>query len=138
MKRKTLFGLLLAGVIGVVAIAFYQYNKPHKNIQESKPIANYTATDLFDAFETNEAELTQKYTGQILEVTGNVYSVEALDAERSHVLLMEEDAMFGISCSFDLPIANLSVNKSDQITVKGECAGMTSDVVLIRCVLVND
>ena len=52
---------------------------------------------------------------------------------------MDDDDMFGVACNFNLGQINDSdLNKGDHVIIKGECAGMLSDVVLIRCVIVNN
>lgn len=137
MKKKILIIAVIVAVAGALFV-FYQFNKPHKNIAAAKPVATLSADELFLQFETNETESNQLYLGKIVEVTGSVYSNEKGPKGNVNVLLMNDGDMFGVACNFDGgKIRENEFEKGDIITIKGECAGVLSDVVLIRCVIVK-
>lgn len=137
MKKKILLTLIIIATIGA-SYVYYQFNKPHRDIAASTPVSVLNAQDLFEEFDLNENEANKLYLGKIVQVSGVVYSVEVGAKGDLNVLLMGEDDMFGVACNFNKDQINESeINKGDQVTIKGECAGMLSDVVLIRCVLVK-
>jgi len=137
MKKKILI-IAVVVAVAVAMYAYYQFNKPHKDIAAAEPVAALSANELFSQFETSETESNQRYLGKIVEVSGLVYSSEQGPKGDVNVLLMNENDMFGIACNFDGgKITGDEFKKGDNITIKGECAGMLSDVVLIRCVIVK-
>lgn len=138
MKKKI---LIVTGIIVVLIIAytFYQFNKPHLDIAAATPVSVLNADELFAEFDLNENEANQLYLGKIVQVSGIVYSVDVGTKSDLNVLLMGDDDMFGVACNFNKDQLNKSeINNGDQVTIKGECAGMLSDVVLIRCVILKD
>ena len=137
MKKRILIIAIVVAVAGAM-YAYYQFNKPHKDIAASEPVATLSAEELFLQFETNETESNQLYLGKIVEVSGPVYSSGQGPKGDVNILLMNDGDMFGVACNFDgKKINGDEFKKGDNITIKGECAGMLSDVVLIRCVIVK-
>jgi hypothetical protein len=52
--------------------------------------------------------------------------------------MLVEGQMFGVACNFEKgKVKTEDIEKGKTFTIKGECAGMLSDVVLIRCVIVK-
>lgn len=138
MKKKI---LIVTSIIVVLILAYtlYQFNKPHIDIAAATPIVVLNAEELFSEFDFNENQANQLYLGKIVQVTGIVYSIEAGDKGDLNILLLEEDEMFGVACNFSKGQSNeIDLVMGDQVTIKGECAGMLSDVVLIRCVIVKN
>ena len=135
MIKKILL-LVFVGAVGTSLYVYLQYNKPHQDIASTKPVATLKADELFFQFEDNELESNQLYLGKIVEVSGVVYSNEKGQDGSYNVLLMSDDAMFGVACNFEIDSLS-ELEKGDSVTIKGECAGMLSDVVLIRCVIVK-
>ena len=137
MKKKILIAAIIIATIGA-SYVYYQFNKPHLDIASATPVSILNADELFAEFDLNENEANKLYLGKIVQVNGIVFSVELGTKGDLNVLLMGDDDMFGVACNFNKGELNESeINKGDQVTIKGECAGMLSDVVLIRCVLEN-
>ena len=137
MKKKVLFIAISLAIIAAF-YTYYQFNKPHRVVASAKPAASLNADQLFNQFEENEAEANLKYLGKIIEVSGNVYSIEKLAKGGFNLMLMNENDMFGIACSFDSDKLYASeILQGSRVIIKGECVGMLSDVVLIRCVIVK-
>ncbi len=135
MKKLLGIGLLLA-LLGLGA-AYYMYNKPHQNMLKAKADVVIPATELFAAFESNEAEANRKYLDKVVKVTGIVKEAGPNDDGAISVVLESGSALSGVICELD----NLSEQKrttfevGEQLTFKGICTGMLMDVVLVRCVL---
>jgi hypothetical protein len=137
MIKKILIIVLLIAV-GVGLYAYYQFNKPHTDIASAKPVASLSAEDLFSQFETDEVRANTSYIGKIIEVTGVVSTVEKGGKGDVNVLMLVEGQMFGVALNFDKGKADPGdFKEGTTLTIKGECAGMLSDVVLIRCVIVK-
>ena len=140
---KRIMVLLL--VIVVLAAAFYGYKLytgKVPSLTEVKADASITATELIAAFEKDSASANKQYLGKILEVSGNVKSVEK---ESATVSLGVADGNSSVRCSIDSAFVKdiELLNPGSVIAIKGNCTGfmpdetglgLGSDVVLNRCV----
>ena len=136
MKKNVFIILLIGAVIGGI-FAYYQFSKTHEKMATQASIAKLSSEDLFNEFNSNESLANEKYVGKVIEVMGKIYSIEEGNKEDINILFMNDGEMFGVSC-------NLKKNELDQlpevgqtINIKGECTGMLSDVILIRCIILN-
>lgn len=131
--------LLIAGVLvfGLVVLAYFIYNKPHKNMERASADIELSATELFTAFETDESTANEKYLDKVLAVTGEVRSVQTNEEGTVTVTLSAGSDMFGVICELDTLSERPKTNfqPGETITLKGICTGMLMDVVLVRCVL---
>jgi hypothetical protein len=140
MIRK-LLPIMAVGIIIAAAAAIYLYMKPTKNLEKVKPDFRVEAAHIFQEFSDSESLATEKYVGKVAEVTGPLASLSIGD--KGAVLFLLDD-LFGISCSMDSSytvsvkekLENLSAG--DQITVRGRCNGMLTDVQFSSCVFVSE
>ena len=137
MKKLLIIFVVLAVIIGGYAI--YLYNKPVADTQDLKAEYTVSADDLFRQFENNESEANSKYLGKIVEVNGKIREFSIGDSGELNMVLASESDMFGINCGLskgqDADYKNYS--EGDSIKIKGECSGISMDVVLTRCVIVK-
>jgi hypothetical protein len=136
MKKK-LFISLIIGILIAGSIGFYLFNKPHADIASQTPVATLSASELFRAFSEDEAAANLKYAGKVVEISGVIYSAEEGSQGDLNILFMDENEMFGVACTIDQYENMDKLSEGQEITIKGECSGMLSDVVLIRCVIVK-
>ncbi|NNK82709.1 MAG: hypothetical protein HKO92_06275 [Flavobacteriaceae bacterium] len=121
--------LVLLGVV----YGIYLFNKKTGSLQNVKPDIVITADQLYMDFNKNEILALKKYEGKVIEVTGKVIMVQQTDSI-SNVLLSSEDALFGgINCSFNKLEDNLQ--KETVVTIKGQCQGFLTSVILNNCVM---
>lgn len=141
MKRL----ILLLVVIIVLAIAWYGYKAytgKVKSLTEVKADAAVSAPALIAAFEKDSAAANKQYMGKILEVTGNVKSVEK-EAKTATVVLGSDGSLSSVRCSMDSAFVQqaAAIQKGADVTIKGNCTGfmsvelLGSDIILNRCVL---
>ena len=137
--------MVLLLVIIVLAGGWYGYKLytgKVRSLTEVKADASISATDLIAAFEKDSASANKQYLGKILEVSGNVRSVEK---ESATVSLGAADGNSSVRCSIDSAFVKdiEQLNPGSAITIKGNCTGfmpdetglgLGSDVVLNRCV----
>lgn len=136
-KMKYLIPLLLIIFSGITA-ALMAYHKPHLSVAELKPDFVTSADVLFEEFTSQEQRANEKYLDKVVMVKGEVKQIAKGEGERINITLESGDEMFGVSCTFEKnQEAILNLNEGDVINVKGFCAGMLMDVVLINCVTVN-
>ena len=135
--KKYLKYVLLVVVLGV-AFGYYQYNKPHKDINKASSDLKIEAPQLFNEYSNNEATANEKYLDKIVEITGVVREVSPDEEGNTSVTLDSGSEMFGVICQLD----NLTEQKKTEfeigetVTFKGICTGMLMDVVLVRCVTI--
>ena len=136
MKTKISIAVALLIVAGL-GIGFYLFNKPHADIASQDPIARLSASELFNAFSNDETAANQNYAGKVIEVNGEIYSIEDGNQGDYNILLMGASDMFGVSCNISKEDMPQGLSNGQQISTKGECSGMLSDVILIRCVILK-
>ena len=136
MKYLNIAGILI--LIGAV-YAYYLYNKPVASTNDLDAAFSINADELFAKFENNEEEANQLYLGKILEVKGKVRDLSVGDNGELNMILESSSDMFGINCGISLGEGSTleSFKPGDSVTVKGECTGISMDVVLTRCVIVK-
>ena len=134
---KFLIPLLLIVFLGITA-ALMAYHKPHQSVAKLKPDFVTSADVLFEEFTMQEQRANEKYLDKVVMVKGEVKQISRGEGDRINVTLETGDEMFGVSCTFEKNHETmLDINEGDVINVKGFCAGMLMDVVLINCVTVN-
>ncbi len=133
-------------VIIVLAGAWYGYKLYTGKVPSLTGVtadASLTAVDLINAFEKDSASANKQYLGKIIEVTGQVKSVEKETATVS--LEGAEGNNSSVRCSVDSAFVKdiELLNPGGTVTIKGNCTGfmpdetglgLGSDVVLNRCV----
>jgi len=132
--KKIVVSILVLLCIGLV-YGFYLYNKKTPSLENEKPDYTLTADELYTNFSTDEASAMEKYEGKILQVSGKVLMLTQTDSI-SNVVLNAEDALFGaVNCSFST--LKETLQKEENIVVKGQCQGYLTNVILNNCVLVK-
>jgi hypothetical protein len=130
--KKFLLLALAAAAIGV-AVAYYLYNKPHRDIASEEAAHTLTADALFDAFEADEAAANALYLDKVVAVTGEVAEVTQNNAGQTVVTLTATNAMMGgVSATFQ-QTGVTSISEGQTVTVKCRCTGYLMDVILINC-----
>lgn len=136
MIRKILLGLCALALLGGI-VAYFQYNKKHRDIASEESSLKITSVALFGAYSTNEKEANALYLDKVISVTGEVS--EKTDEENSKLLVLKsDDDFFGVNASMENgeDIGNIEVGA--QVTVKGRCTGGDDmGVIVTNCTLVN-
>lgn len=134
MKKRSLIFFILFAVLACAVLLFYvKWNKPHENVEDLTGIA-VNAADLFREFSGNEQQAMETYNGKVLEITGIVNSTATNQEGKTIVQLQTNDPMFGINCTME---KESRIKEGEAVTIKGVCSGFTTDVILIRCYLIN-
>lgn len=122
---------LLGGVFG-----WMQYNKPHRDATSEKAAYQLTAPALFEAFELNEEEASEKYLNKLLEVSGTIGDYHVDEQGNASVLLESNDMLFGVKCMLaELPEKPVATGHA--VIIKGFCSGLNGDVEMTRCALIK-
>jgi DNA/RNA endonuclease YhcR with UshA esterase domain len=134
MKRKIIFIILGISIIAV-ATGIYMYNKPTESNEHKRPTIITTAETIFKDYAEDDKKADEKYLGKLCEVTGKVASIETDESGGPVLALQTGDEMFVVSCNFEKSTKLPAFTEGTVVTVKGECSGLLSDVVLDRCIL---
>ncbi len=131
--KRILYFLLAVAITGGI-YGYYLWNKPHEDIQASKPAVVIEAAQLLNDFVTDENAANTKYLGQTIQVNGTVKE----SAEEDGVTKLMLDAgneNFGIYCTLDSvgPHPRKTFSPGEKLSVKGKCDGINLDVQLSRC-----
>ena|SRR5687767_5613653 len=139
MKTKH-YVLVFFALLSLVAIgAFWQYNKPSRNLTEEKADLSISTTELYRQFSENEDQANQQYLDKIVQVRGVLQTINRGENGSLNLILDAGSEMGGVIC--EIPNSNvpegLSLQAGKELTIKGQCTGFLMDVVLVKCVIVN-
>ncbi len=112
------------------------FQKPVESLRDQEADWKGSSEELFEAFDSDEAAGNKTYTGKILLVNGTVVET-MVNADSSNTLILNsEHPIFGVKCRLD-PKDNTSPIPSagDNVSLKGLCTGMNSDVELNQCII---
>lgn len=129
---------IVAILVIIVGFGLSQYFKPHKNMNRAKAAFTISATELFSQFEKSTSESIKKYSGKVLEINGNIQTIEIKETYATIILANEGD-YYGINCSFnESNLEGLDQHVvGEHITIKGECKGYIDDVIISNCVIIK-
>ena len=137
--KKYLFSFGIIGLIGLV-VGLIIYNKPHKDIKSSAADLQIEASQLLSQFEENESNANTKYLDKLIEVSGSIRETSTDEDGNINVILESENPLSGVICQLDnlTEHKNTSFKPGEKVAFKGLCTGMLIDVVLVRCVEVEN
>jgi len=136
MKKSHIVLLFALIVVGGTFIVFKWANKPVADVSEAVCEIKISAGELYDAFANNESAADSIYSGNLIEVYGKVKSISAEGSNKS-LIFGTNDLLFGIDCAIDPTHHDKlkSLVEGQDVTVRGECSGILSDVVMVRCII---
>jgi hypothetical protein len=135
--NRTFRNLLLIALILVLAgsaVAYFMWNKPHRNVENEKGV-EVTAAQLVKEYQQNENEANKKYLDKAIQVRGTISEVKSNQDGKTTVMLSSDDAFTGVFCTLKEPASNISTGSP--VIIKGICSGMLSDVRLSEAVVVK-
>ncbi len=127
-------------IIGSVA-AWYLWNKPHLNVQDTTATTTITALALYDSFLKDPSSSKIKYIIKVIKVSGEVKEVSSNQQNQMVVLLKTTMPDASINCTMEENATN--IKPGNTINIKGVCNGylgdmeIPGDVLLIRCYQTN-
>lgn len=133
---KKLFKILIALFILAILGYFIIMNLPQATTKNKEAKIEVKAIKLFNDFSTNEQTANNLYNGKVIEVSGEVRNVTKDKKGATVVILKTEDMVGGVLCTFE-NAPKQTLNKGNQVTIKGQCSGLLMDVVLNKCNLVK-
>jgi len=139
MRKNKIYilGILLLGTL--VFIGIFLFNKKLDNTASLKPDLKVDAISLLADYNINEAEANTKYLDKIIEVIGQVAEIEH-ENDVLVIYLGEKDNLEYVQCTM-LPTEiekSVPVNVSDEVTIRGYCAGYLLNVIVNRAIFVDE
>ena len=133
--KKIILSIFLA-LLSILGIAYYLYNKPHQGISNETPEYILDAETLVSEYNFDEKKANAKYLGKVVEVFG-IISEKSKDKKGNYNIILQGPDLTGIGCEFEKTVENklASLKEGQKIKIKGICAGVLMDVVLVDCVL---
>ncbi|MFK5957390.1 MAG: hypothetical protein QM495_00810 [Lutibacter sp.] len=114
-------GILIAGGVG-----FYMFNKPARDIQNTKTDYSYEASQIVNEYLTDSQKANNKYldeagNSKVLEISGTVAKISEDFNNQKVLLLKSANDKAGVSCTFtsETNSSTSTIKIGDQITVKG-------------------
>ncbi|MEB8347479.1 hypothetical protein OO010_15605 [Flavobacteriaceae bacterium KMM 6898] len=152
-KIKIIVGVLVLLIVGVSGVAYYMFNMPHRNIQETNTDFSISSSEivneyLADATIANEKYLEEEGNSKILAVTGKIFSISEDQNNQKVVLLKGPSDKAGVSCTFTA-VTNAhtkDLKLGQTITVKGvirsgagfdEDLDLYEDIIMEKCDIIN-
>jgi cytochrome c-type biogenesis protein CcmE len=137
MKKNLKIALIVITILALAgaAIGMYLYNLEPKDLGQVKPDFIVTSTELQQSFEEDETAAIAKYVNKIVEVSGEIGSVEKGENNSVNISLKTNNSISSIICTFPSGVDSEKIKEGSPITVRGECSGYLMDVLLNNCVL---
>ncbi|MDZ4750221.1 MAG: hypothetical protein SGI87_01310, partial [Flavobacteriales bacterium] len=138
MNKYIKYTLIAFIIIAIAAFSVWKFmwSKDHRTAEGEKPVATLTATQLYVAYENDEATSNTSYLDKTIQVSGKVMELASEPNGTTVVLLETQSALGAVSCSFS-PVngkpAELNISTEQVITLKGICKGFAMDVVIEHC-----
>lgn len=125
-KLKTGATIIGIGIVIAMGIAYYMFNMPQRNVQETKTDFKIEATTLVTEYLTDAGAANTKYLAddgdsKVIAVTGTVISITEDLNQQKVVLLNGGDTEAGVSCTFTKE-TNTNANTIEaghKVTIKG-------------------
>jgi uncharacterized protein (DUF1330 family) len=145
-RKKIILLILLVAIAAVGWYAWKEYSRTNKDLQKVKPDYVLTAAEILNEYESNDTAATKKYNGKVIELSGNVKTLEKDEQGFYTVVLGEGNSLSSVRCSMDSShkedAARLSAGTST--TVRCACTGFNkdemglgSDLILNRCAIIG-
>lgn len=135
--NKRVFAVIFIVAIAIGAYLTYNWvNKPVVDMSMAECKSRLSSVELFDVYSSRESYADSCYSGQIIEVFGKVRSLSA-DGPNKSMVLETNDMIFGIDCGIDSTHHQKlnQIKEGNDISIRGECAGLNGDVVMVRCII---
>ncbi len=131
MKKILTLGLLL-GLIGGL-VAYFMYNKPHRDIAKEQAAFTTTADEIFAAYEADEAGANKKFLDKVIKISGKLVEAGKNKDGQSNGVLEAADAMIGGVSVTMAATSTTELKKGETVSLKCRCTGKLMDVVLVNC-----
>lgn len=132
-SHRIVLWLVFFVAIGGILASLYMYNLKDRDLKKVKPDFIMTASELQKEFETDESAAGAKYINRIIEVTGEVESVNPGENQAVIITLKTNNPLSGVSCTLAADNGSPELAAGNQVSLRGECSGFLMDVLMNNC-----
>ena len=133
MREKLINGAVLVVVL-IACTIYFVYNKPHRNILDEKAKFSLSVKQMKEEFLVDEDSAYKKYFNQIVELSGEVVSINEKDKGRYDIVLESQGSIAnGELVQNDVKVTDL---KNNMATLKGLFIGydnLLEEIKLSEC-----
>lgn len=138
--------LIIVAILAVIggAIGAYLFFKPVAQTVDITPSYNISAEDFGREFQKNSKAANEKYSNNVVQLTGTANEIETDAAGNVSVIINEESSVIQFSFSGTATEQAKKIQEGDSITIKGKYTGFEEDemfgemiIKLNECVLVE-
>ena len=144
--KKTILIIIILAVAIAGWFGWKEYSRTNRDLKKVTPDFVLTATQLITEFESGDSIANHKYSGKIIELSGNVKNLEKDEKGFYTVVLGDSSQLSSVRCSLDTihnPDA-AGLRPGSSAIMRGACAGynkddlgLGSDVLLNRCAVIK-
>lgn len=140
---KIIGALAVIGILALVYVWFFVYNKPHRDYEKADPDQIVACEELFLQYRNDKALADSLYTGKVLQITGPLSKVSSKDTLVVAIFVFDE-GMFGDEGIRCVMLPNHYAGLGDYgigsiITLKGYCTGYNdTDVIMEKSSIIKD
>ena len=135
MRRYLLLAVVAIAAIGAF-VGYRMYQRPVASAQGQNAELTVSAEELYRAFNSDEVAAGKQYNDKVVRVSGVVREVGTESTGPVNVLLETGDNLGAVVCEFERATAP-ALQKGQQVSLQGFCAGFNLDVLLQRCATVE-
>jgi hypothetical protein len=131
---------ILAGLVLLAVIAYFTImNLPQADIKSEEADISIQATDIYNAYSTDENVANTTYLGKIINVTGKIEEMYDDEAGDPVILMSDSDGQVValVTLEPDQKSAMATYQVGQEITVKAKCSGMLMEVALTKGIIVK-
>ncbi len=141
LKNNLILKFIIICLALLTAAGFYYYNKGPMDLHQAKG-QKISAEELYREF-IQDTSTQQKYSGTVLEVTGEIIEITQNQQQQTVILLKTGIPESAINCTLE-DMSKKDIKAGSLVTIKGICNGMNDegrelgiggDIYLIRCYL---
>ncbi len=137
---KIILIILVLAVAAGAGAYWYAFMRPHQNMEKTEPHFELNSAAFLSEYTKDEIVANEKYLGKIIELRGEIVALDRGEILNAIIL---EDMLFGISAYLDSsfvvenPKITKQIETGQTITIRGQCDGMLTDVVISRAIVVR-
>jgi len=131
-NKKILTGSSFLFLIVVAAVAYFSYNKPHKDFLKAPIEYTIQSTELFQKYQLDVPNANAIFLDKVLLINGIIKEIS------SNMIILDGN----IVCSLDpSQTVNAKLKLTDEISIKGRCLGyddLLEEVRIDNCSLMQN
>ena len=139
INRYRLFVFVGLGILAAAGTyGFNEFNRKHPDTHQLNAAFKVEAVDLVRLFEADASTSTKQYADKVIDVHGFVSTIQVTDTSGT-VFLKGETSLSSVMCQCDQKAVRevTQLRNGELVTIKGICSGYLMDVVMVRCIVVD-